>query len=199
MRQFEIDDVAKAAAGDPNAQLRVERRQEVLRLNQEKRKSAMALATPLWRDKKAIRDIYQEARRLTVETGIKHEVDHIVPIMGKKVCGLHVEANLQILTKTENIRKHATFSEPDIFKQLEKAGLLVISGKRSLKAALKVGKPVVAVGDHGPCFRITIQNEQLVVVAIGEIASAAEVVTIVSRESVAAVIIVRSVASTVYK
>lgn len=199
MRQFEIDDVAKAAAGDPNAQFRVERRQEVLKWNQEKRKISMALATSLWRDKKAIKDIYQEARRLTAETGIKHEVDHIVPIMGQKVCGLHVEANLQILTKTENIRKHTTFSEPDIFKQLEKAGLLVISGKRSLKAALKVGKPVVAVGDHGACYRITSQNGQLVVVAIGEIASVAAVATIVSRESAAAVIIVRSVASTVSK
>lgn len=46
----------------------------------------MALATPLWWEQKAIKAIYQEACMLTAETGIKHEVDHIVPIMGQKVC-----------------------------------------------------------------------------------------------------------------
>lgn len=168
MRQFEIDDVAKAAAGDANAQLRVERRQEILKWNQEKRKSAMALATPAWRDKKAIKAIYQEARRLTTETGIKHEVDHIVPITGKKVCGLHVEANLQILTKTQNTRKHAKFPEMDISVQLERAGLQVIAGVRKLKAALKVGKSVVAIDCHGAFYRITSQYGQLAMVSIGE-------------------------------
>ena len=42
MRQFEKDDIEKAAAGDPHAQLRVQRRQDVLQFHSEKRKSAMA-------------------------------------------------------------------------------------------------------------------------------------------------------------
>lgn len=58
-----------------------------------------------WADLDAIRAIYAEAARLTAETGIRHEVDHYYPLQGEIVCGLHCEANLQILTKAENIRK----------------------------------------------------------------------------------------------
>jgi hypothetical protein len=70
-----------------------------------RRMAAKFNATPRWADENAIRSIYAEAARLTRETGIRHEVDHIYPLQGKFVCGLHCEANLQILTKTENIRK----------------------------------------------------------------------------------------------
>lgn len=111
MRQFEIDDMARAAAGNANAQMRVQRRKDVLAGNGERRSAAMQCATPPWANKKAIRAIYAEAKRLTNETGIPHEVDHIVPIQGAKVCGLHVEHNLQILTKVKNVQKHANFSD----------------------------------------------------------------------------------------
>jgi 5-methylcytosine-specific restriction endonuclease McrA len=71
-----------------------------------RRNAAKFRATPKWADQDAIRAVYAEAARLTTETGVRHEVDHVYPIQGKTVCGLHCEANLQILTKTENIRKH---------------------------------------------------------------------------------------------
>jgi hypothetical protein len=61
--------------------------------------------TPRWANREAIERFYEEARRLTAETGIPHAVDHIVPISGLRVSGLHVEANLQILTRLENSRK----------------------------------------------------------------------------------------------
>lgn len=64
---------------------------------------------PPWADRKAIRDMYLKARALTVSTGIKHEVDHIIPSNHPLVCGLHVESNLQILTEEENIKKSNTF------------------------------------------------------------------------------------------
>lgn len=48
---------------------------------------------------------YDEARRLTRETGIKHEVDHVHPLKGVNFCGLHVPWNLQILTMSVNRSK----------------------------------------------------------------------------------------------
>lgn len=68
-------------------------------------------ATPHWSNSQKIFSYYEEAARLTQETGIIHEVDHIVPIKGKTVCGLHNEFNLQVLTRAENRAKWAHFIE----------------------------------------------------------------------------------------
>jgi len=62
-------------------------------------------ATPAWANFEAIRAFYRKAHRLTIETGVRHEVDHIVPLQSPFVCGLHVEYNLQILTSLENKKK----------------------------------------------------------------------------------------------
>ena len=65
-------------------------------------------ATPAWLTKEqrnAIKQLYIEARKLTKLTGVKYEVDHIVPLINDDVCGLHVPWNLQVLTKDENLRK----------------------------------------------------------------------------------------------
>src|SRR6476660_5046805 len=62
-------------------------------------------AIPSWADHDKIKAIYAEAVRLTKETGIKHEVDHIYPLQSKVMCGLHWEANLQILPMFENRSK----------------------------------------------------------------------------------------------
>ena len=70
-----------------------------------RRKAAKLKACPSWVDLKEIEIFYKNARDLTLETGIPHEVDHIHPLRGSNFCGLHVPWNLQILTKSENCSK----------------------------------------------------------------------------------------------
>lgn len=61
--------------------------------------------------KDAIAYFYTEAQRLTKETGVKHHVDHIVPLQGKNVCGLHVAENLRVVPAIENMVKGNKFME----------------------------------------------------------------------------------------
>jgi hypothetical protein len=63
-------------------------------------------ATVPWADFKAIRDVYREADRLTVQTGVKHHVDHIIPLTHPRVCGLHVADNLRPIPAGPNMSKN---------------------------------------------------------------------------------------------
>lgn len=61
-------------------------------------------ATPEWADRAAIRAIYKDAAHLR-KMGVDCEVDHIVPLRGKTVSGLHVHANMQIVSGAYNRQK----------------------------------------------------------------------------------------------
>ena len=74
------------------------------------RRAKKLKATPTWADKAAILAIYKECVRITKETGIEHQVDHIIPLNGVLVSGLHVENNLQIITAEENNKKKNKFN-----------------------------------------------------------------------------------------
>ena len=70
-----------------------------------RRQAAKLQRTPSWANHEKIKSIYVEAAKLTAETGIPHEVDHFYPLQGDLVSGLHVENNLQILTRFANRSK----------------------------------------------------------------------------------------------
>lgn len=73
------------------------------------REKRCVLATPTWADRELIKELYALAKKLTEQTGIPHEVDHVVPLQGKNVSGLHVENNLQVISAEENRRKSNKF------------------------------------------------------------------------------------------
>lgn len=58
-----------------------------------------------WANVEVIAALYARAAVLTRETGRSLVVDHIVPLKGRTVSGLHVENNLRIIERSENARK----------------------------------------------------------------------------------------------
>lgn len=79
-----------------------------VRCHNSKYRAAKQKATPLWlteRQFKEISDVYTLARECEVLTGDKYHVDHIIPLNGENICGLHVPWNLQVLPYDMNIRK----------------------------------------------------------------------------------------------
>jgi hypothetical protein len=75
------------------------------RAKNSKRRAALLQAVPAWANLDKIQEFYDTAEALGMWTGEWYHVDHIVPLLGKTVRGLHCEANLQIMTSAENRTK----------------------------------------------------------------------------------------------
>lgn len=88
---------------------RAKRRPAIVAFHARKRRAKKLQRTPPWANMRAILVFYEEAARLTAETGAPHHVDHVIPLQGRLVSGLHVETNMQILTGVDNIRKRNRF------------------------------------------------------------------------------------------
>ena len=77
---------------------------------QAKRKATILQRTPAWDpDAHLIVAKYQLAAMLTKASGIEHHVDHIIPLQGRKVSGLHVFSNLRVIPGSDNVKKSNKF------------------------------------------------------------------------------------------
>ena len=79
-----------------------------------KRRAKKLNATPEWLTQDMLDEIeykYFLARDLSQITGEPHHVDHIVPLQGVDICGLHVPWNLQVLTARDNLSKSNKLGE----------------------------------------------------------------------------------------
>ena len=74
-----------------------------------KRRASERLRSPAWADLTKVQEVYKLAVGLTIKTGVAHHVDHIYPLCGELVSGLHVHQNLQVLLAVENMQKHNKF------------------------------------------------------------------------------------------
>lgn len=75
---------------------------------QMRRKAAKLLRIPIWLtdfDLLKIKCYYQVAAMYSKESGFDWHVDHVIPLQGKNVSGLHVPSNLKIIPAIENMRK----------------------------------------------------------------------------------------------
>lgn len=84
---------------------------DLQRSNEAVRRTRMRNIPP-WADRCATAAVYREAREMRA-LGVDCEVDHVIPLRGKTVSGLHVHTNLRVLLTEDNRRKAARFGETE--------------------------------------------------------------------------------------
>jgi hypothetical protein len=87
------------------------------RAREAKRRSSKLNATPDWLtedDHRDIESMYLLANKYTKLFGLEYHVDHIIPLQGKNVCGLHVPWNLQLLEAGLNRSKSNKLKEASL-------------------------------------------------------------------------------------
>lgn len=113
------DLVKRRAKAQPKEQVRMYKRKwdlmnaERKRITTNARRRRLRQRTPAWvtvREKEIMKEQYRKAAVWTKETGIKYVVDHILPLHGEYVSGLHVPDNLQVITEEMNRIKGNRFT-----------------------------------------------------------------------------------------
>lgn len=94
-------------AEDPEARVKA-------KVNAAQKHAAQLERSPEWRSPEKINEIYKSADEATRITGIPHEVDHVIPLQGKHVSGLHHQDNLLVVPRRENRAKYNLFSPGDL-------------------------------------------------------------------------------------
>lgn len=107
-KQAEWRAANKAHIAKKNAQWRRENPGKDLALARTK-KAAKIQRTPPWADHEKITAVYEEAAAMRA-LGIDVHVDHIVPLRGKLVSGLHVHYNLRVILAEDNLAKRNKFA-----------------------------------------------------------------------------------------
>lgn len=82
-----------------------DRNRDLVRAKDARRRAAKLKSTPAWVDHGKINKVYHQCELITRTTGVTHEVDHVIPLQGRLVCGLHVDYNLRVVTMKENRAK----------------------------------------------------------------------------------------------
>jgi hypothetical protein len=86
----------------------------------------------LWATRDAIIEIYRQAELMTQTTGRLHVVDHIIPLQGRTVSGLHVETNLRVIEHHENAVKHNSWESPGWQRPGDEAAPVAVPRQGSL-------------------------------------------------------------------
>jgi len=73
------------------------------------RRATLALRTPAWADLGKIRDVFRVAKQMQRDSGVRMSVDHVIPLKGEVVSGLHVHENLRIIPFVENCQKSNSY------------------------------------------------------------------------------------------
>jgi hypothetical protein len=87
---------------------------DTISANTAKRHARKLKATPPWltpEQLEQIKELYTCAQMFKLYTGEEYHVDHIVPLQGENVCGLHVPWNLQVIPAKENLSKSNKLQE----------------------------------------------------------------------------------------